>query len=95
MIEMPSGVALLAIGAGLFFLFVLIWGSVAGLTFWPRLLIRLIVAAALIIFPLAFFAANQIETVGGGAWNGEGPNITISRLIPSPRDWDFEAFAWS
>ncbi len=63
--EMPSGVALLAIGAGVFCLNVLIWGAAGSLSFWPRLIVRLLATAALILAPLAFLAEIQLANEGG------------------------------
>lgn len=62
MFEMPSGVALLAIVAGLLFMFILIWGAAAALPFWGRLPVRLLAAAILIIAPLAFVAFTEIRS---------------------------------
>lgn len=65
MLELPSGVGLLALGAGLFFFFVLIWGALSGLSFWPRLVFRLIAAILLLILPLSLLAWNDLQRTHG------------------------------
>lgn len=77
--EMPSGVALLAIGAGVVCLNVLIWGATASLSFWPRLIVRVLATAALILLPLAFLAANQIDSEGGAPGGGAGAETKYER----------------